>query len=229
MRDEKRRRIIMWIAVVMAVMLLIGAVAWMWERSYYKDQPFTFSQLVFLLLLVPAAVLLLVMFLEPAKKQSRAGDQVIATFSDAFTTVVVPWQGRPVSVVRAPMVPLDQMKGEGNDFTPAETVINVEIVDGKDQHTIVTDFDPAIEVEFKFPGTLIEKASQLAARQEIKIATADDLTSVIQIGFWDGARWVLFTKAKHNYRIQGNASTGYVGKVDLKKWGDPPIGWNPPS
>ena len=44
--------------------------------------------------------------------------------------------------VRAPSVPLDQMKGEGNDFTPAELVINVEVVDAKDEHTVLTDFDP---------------------------------------------------------------------------------------
>lgn len=229
MQDEKRRRVIMGIVVVMTVILLIGVVSWMWERATYKDQPFTFSQLVLLLMIIPMVVLLFAMFMNPSKKQQRSGEPVVAIFSDAFTTVVVPWQGRAVAVVRAPMVPLEQMKGEGNDFTPAELVINVEVVDAKDAHTIVTDFDPAIEVEFKFPGTLIENASKLAARQEIKIGSAADFTSVIQLGFWDGTRWVLFTKEKHNYRIQGNASTGYVGKVNLKKWGDPPIGWNPPK
>jgi hypothetical protein len=102
------------------------------------------------------------------------------------------------------------------------------VVDAKDEHTVLTDFDPPLEIELKFPPSLIKNARELAARQKTTITSADDLASVIKVGFWNGARWVLFTKEKHNYRIQGNDTTGYVGKVNLKKWGDPPIGWNPP-
>jgi hypothetical protein len=230
MKDEKRRKVMLGIALVIVAMLFIGVVAWMWERSYYKDQPFTFSQLVLLMLIIPTVALLFAMFVNPPKKRGGyvAGDQVVATFPETFTTVVIPWQGRPVMAVRAPSVPLDQMKGEGNDFTPAELVINVEVVDAKDEHTVLTDFDPPLEIELKFPPSLIKNARELAARQKTSITSADDLASVIKVGFWNGARWVLFTKEKHNYRIQGNDTTGYVGKVNLKKWGDPPIGWNPP-
>ena len=232
MRDEKRRKVMMGIAVVIAAVVLIGVVSWMWERSYYKDQPFTFSQLVLLLLIVPAVALLFAMFVNPSKKQrggETAGSQVVAPFPEAFTTVVIPWQGRSVIAVRVPSVPLDQLKGEGNDFTPAELVINVEVVDAKDEHTVLTDFDPPLEIEFKFPASLIKNARELAARQQININSADDLAGVIKVGFWNGARWVLFTNEKHNFRIQGNDTTGYVGKVNLRKWGDPPIAWNPPK
>jgi hypothetical protein len=230
MTDEKRRKVLMGIALIIVAMLVIGVVAWMWERSYYKDQPFTFSQLVLLLLIVPVIALLFAAFVNPSKKRGgyTPGDQVVAPFPEAFTTVVIPWQGRPAMAVRAPSVPLDQMKGEGNDFTPAELVINVEVVDANKEHIVLTDFDPPLELEFKFPPSLIKNARDLAARQQASIASADDLVSVIKMGFWNGARWVLFTKEKHNYRIQGNDNTGYVGKVNLKKWGDPPIGWNPP-
>jgi len=234
MKDEKRRRVMMWIAAVVAVLLLIGVVSWMWERSYYGDQPFTFSQLILLLLIIPVGVLLFAMFVNPDKKQrgtSGGGpsNPVVASFPDAFTTVVVPWQGRPVTVVRVPSVPLDQMKGTNNDFEPKELVINVEVVDANKEHTIMTDFDPTLEIEFNFPKTLIDNARKLAAQTDIQINSANDFTSVIKIGFWDGVRWVQFTRENHAYRIQGNESTGYVGKVNLKKWGAPPIAWNPPK
>lgn len=234
MKDEKRRRVMMWIAAVVAVLLLIGVVSWIWERSYYGDQPFTFSQLILLLLIIPVGVLLFAMFVNPDKKQrgtSGGGpsNPVVASFPDAFTTVVVPWQGRPVTVVRVPSVPLDQMKGTNNDFEPKELVINVEVVDANKEHTIMTDFDPTLEIEFNFPKTLIDNARKLAAQTDIQINSANDFTSVIKIGFWDGVRWVQFTRENHAYRIQGNESTGYVGKVNLTKWGAPPIAWNPPK
>lgn len=231
MTDEKRRKVLMGIALIIVAMLVIGVVAWMWERSYYKDQPFTFSQLVLLLLIIPVIALLFAAFVNPSKKHGgyTPGDQVVATFPEAFTTVVIPWQGRPAIAIRAPSVPLDQMKGEGNDFTPAELVINVEVVDANNEHMVLTDFDPPLELEFKFPPSLIQHAREMAGRQQTTIASADDLVQVIKVGFWNGARWVLFTPEKHNYRIQGNDNTGYVGKVNLKKWGDPPIAWNPPK
>ena len=167
MKDEKRRRVMMWIAAVVAVLLLIGVVSWIWERSYYGDQPFTFSQLILLLLIIPVGVLLFAMFVNPDKKQrgtSGGGpsNPVVASFPDAFTTVVVPWQGRPVTVVRVPTVPLDQMKGTNNDFEPKELVINVEVVDANKEHTIMTDFDPTLEIEFNFPKTLIDNARKLS-------------------------------------------------------------------
>jgi hypothetical protein len=231
MKDEKRRKVLMGIALVIVAMLLIGVVAWMWERSYYQNQPFTFSQLVLLLLIIPVVALLFAMFVNPSKKRggAGAGEQVVALFPEVFTTVVIPWQGRPAIAVRAPTVPLDQMKGEGNEFTPAELVANIEVVDANDEHKVLTDFDPPLEFEFKFPPSLIKNARALATRQQIAASSAEDLASVIKVGFWNGARWVLFTKEKHNYRIQGNDNTGYVGKVNLKKWGDPPIAWNPPK
>ncbi|HTP09190.1 MAG TPA: hypothetical protein VMP08_13130 [Anaerolineae bacterium] len=230
MRDEKRRRVMMWITVALAVVLLIGVVSWMWERTYYKDQPFTFSQLILLLLIIPVGALLFAMFINPSKKQHGVtpGGQVVAPFPEAFTTVVIPWQGRPAIAVRAPSVPLDQMKGEGNDFTPAELVINVEVVDANDEHTVLSDFDPPLELEFKFPASLIKNAREIAARQQIVIKSADDFVAVIKVGFWNGTRWVLFTPEKHNFRIQGSETMGYVGKVNLKKWGDPPVAWDPP-
>lgn len=231
MEDEKRRKIMMVIAAIIAVGVLIGVTAWIFERSYYKDEPFKFSQMILLLLIIPVVALLFAMFINPPKKQRGnvgPGNQVVATFPEAFTTVVIPWQGRSAIAVRAPSVPLEQMKGEGNDFTPSQLVINVEIVDANDQHTVLTDFDPPLELEFKFPPSQIEKARQLAAQQKLASSSADDLANVIKVGFWNGARWVLFTKAKHNFRVQGNDTNGYVGKVDLKKWGDPPIAWHPP-
>ncbi len=230
MQDEKRRRVMMWIAAVIAVLLLIGITAWVFERSYYKDEPFKFSQLILLLLIIPVVALLFAMFVNPSKKQrgtESSGGQVVAPFPEALTTVVIPWQGRSVVAVRVPSVSLDQMKGEGNDFTPAELVINVEVVDAKDMHTVLTDFDPPLEIEFKFPASLIKNARDLAVQQKRSINSADDLVGVIQVGFWNGLRWVLFTKEKHNFRIQGNDTTGYVGKVNLRKWGDPPIAWSP--
>ncbi len=231
MEDEKRRKIMMVIAAIIAVGVLIGVTAWIFERSYYKDEPLRFSQMILLLLIIPVVALLFAMFVNPKKKQPGGvtpGGQVVAPFPEVFTTVVIPWQGRQAVAIRAPSVTLDQMRGENNDFTPAELVANIEIVDANDQHTVLTDFDPPVELEFKFPPTLIENARKLAASRELKASKAEDFLAVIKVGFWDGTRWVLFTPEKHNFRIQGSDTYGYVGKVDLKKWGDPPIAWNPP-
>ncbi len=80
------------------------------------------------------------------------------------------------------------MKGEGNDFTPAELVINVEVVDANDAHTVLTDFDPPLEIEFKFPAFPDQKRQGTGrpAEDEHRLC-ADDLASMIKVGFWNGA------------------------------------------
>ena len=72
------------------------------------------------------------------------------------------------------------------------------------------------------------------AEQESKVLnpgepTPAQIAAAMQLGFWDGCRWVLFTKEKHNFRILPNnqPETGGVEIVDISKWGDPPISHGP--
>jgi hypothetical protein len=217
----------MWIVLIIAALTLIGVVAWMWERAYYANQPFTFSQLVFLLLLIPVFALIFVFFANPSKKaQTDPSQPLVGDFPDKGVLVIVPWQGRPVAVIAAPSLPLDRMKSDRDEFTPDELVINVEVVDGHDQHIVLTDFDPSVEMQFKLSPRQIEAARKLAVDQKKPAETPEDLAAVIKVGFWDGARWVLFTREKHGFQIVGSQDS-LVAKVRLKKWGDPPIAWTP--
>ena len=109
-------------------------------------------------------------------------------------------------------------------------MINVELVDANDPMTILTDFDPAFELRAKYTPEDMARLEQAKTAYYqgggIKGGIGEP---VFQLGFWNGCKWVLFTKEKHNYRIVPNIppETGGFEVVNISKWGDPAIGHGP--
>ena len=225
--DLVRRRRLMVLIVIVAVLAFIGVASWMYERAT-SDRPFTFSQLIFLLMLIPVVVLVVAFFVNPSRKSNTSGGDpsqpLVADFPEEKSVVIVPWQGHAAIVHKAPSLPMSKLASEHDDFTPSVLIINAEIVDARDERTILTDFDPPIEIQVKFPDTVIANARKRASQTK-SAPSNDDVLAALQLGFWDGSRWVLFTKEKHNFRLL--TTGGIVGVVTLKKWGDPPVGAGP--
>lgn len=152
----------------------------------------------------------------------KSGD-LIADFSEEGVSVKIPPQRslQKLLAKTVPAVPINQLSSKNDEFKPVRFVIHVELVDANDPDTILTDFDPAFELQVKYtPEDLarLEQAKTDYYQRGGKQGDKDEPT--FQLGFWDGHRWVLFTKKKHNYRIEPNdpPETGGFEIVDISKW-----------
>jgi hypothetical protein len=178
-------------------------------------------------------MLLLVSLLDILSNRSRKGGNmcyskdVIVDFPVEGVRVKIPPQNSkkkmyPKSV---PSVPIDKLRSDQDhdEFTPARFVINVEIVDANNPMTIMTDFDPPIEIWVKCTEEDLTRLENAKAKyRQAGDAVDGKGEPVSQLGFWNGSRWVLFTK-KHNYKIMPDGSE----YVKLSKWGDPPMAHGP--
>jgi hypothetical protein len=164
-----------------------------------------------------------------------SSEEVIVDFPKEGVRVRIPPQNGQDSQKKmlpksVPSLPISKLSSNEDEFKPAKLVINVEVVDADDPLTILTDFDPAFEIRAKYTSSdLMQLEKAKTAYYQGGGAIGGKGEPVFQLGFWNGCRWVLFTKAKHNYRIEPNnpPHTGGVEIVDISKWGDPPIGHGP--
>ena len=225
-KEPRNRTLLLWLAIIIVALTVIGAMSMIFDASR------SFLGIVIILMLIPTVVLVFAMLVNPAKRGGHSGGDpstpLVADYPDKGVTVIVPWQGRAVIVQSMPSVPLDQLKSERDAFKPGGLLMNPEVLDARHPETVLTTFEPPMEIQVKFPNAAIENARQLVRKQkqnEKYEPTTDEVVAALQLGFWDGARWVQFTKEKHKLRFLTTA--GIVGVVSLSKWGDPPIGWGP--
>jgi len=75
--------------------------------------------------------------------------------------------------------------------------------------TVLTAFGPAFELRIRYMAADVTAAGG----------------GQIWMGFWDGAKWVLFTAAKHQFSLEPDSTpaTGGHSVVMISNWGDPPI------
>jgi len=133
----------------------------------------------------------------------------IAGVSGAVTATV-PAQKNNVKVKVNTTDPgsLANMPG-GADFRPDRAITNLVLEDEARPGTVLTQFDPAFELRIRY--------------------TAADVTAAgggqLKMAFWNGTKWVLFTAAKHQFRLEPDATpaTGGHGVAMISSWGDPPI------
>jgi hypothetical protein len=96
-------------------------------------------------------------------------------------------------------------------FSPRRTLVNFVVVESAYAEKLVTTFDPPLKLEVKY------------TEQDVTNAKGKELT----LAFWNGSVWVPFTKAKHKFRRQDDASGGGTAYVEITSWGDPPLAWGP--
>lgn len=157
---------------------------------------------------------------------------VIVDFPKEGVRVKIPKQKSLQKMVArtVPSVPISKLSSNEDEFKPARFVINVEVVDANDPMTILTDFDPAFEIQVKYTSYDLKRLEQAKMAYKLAGGTMGGKGEpVFQLGFWNGRRWVLFTKEKHNYRIVPNIppDTGGFEVVDISQWGDPLMAHGP--
>jgi hypothetical protein len=137
-------------------------------------------------------------------------------FDEERVTITVPDQKvKKAKAVKLPLGKLDEMRGREGGFKPGRLVINFALVDEDNPETILTEFDPPFELRVRYTRGDLERAKKAGKS--------------LELGFWNGDEWVVFTQEKHQFELQPDAqeNAGGYGVVLISHWGDPNIGWAP--
>jgi hypothetical protein len=216
MEDEKRRRRMLWIAIIIAVLAVIGA------TSIIFDSTLTFGRIVLVLLLIPVILLVFAAIVNPPPKHDKSDptQPIVANFEDKNVTVTVKYQGFAVQVLRLPYAPLEEMHSMQetlrDEFTPRRVLLNVVVARQDNPDLLVTKFSTPIEIRMGYTTVDVRHAQGKDLRQP-------------QFGFWDGCHWVLFTEKKHQLRYEPADRPDLAGYaiVTLSEWADPALAAGP--
>jgi hypothetical protein len=182
------------------------------------------SNELLLIFAVALVLILLLIFLIPAARskdhEPHEGDPVVEDFADKHVQVTVPWQGYLVKVLRLPYPPLSEMppiEVAGQPW-PHHVLLNVVVARHDNPDALVIQFNPALTLRMAYSMEDLERARGFKLDYPV-------------FGFWDGCKWVLFTKEKHGLSYEPNASptpevAGYA-VVRLTAWNDPSIAGGP--
>jgi hypothetical protein len=215
MEDEKRRRRLLWIAIIITVLAVIGV------TSIIFDSTLTFGRIVLVLLLIPVILLVFAVIVNPPPK--HAGDPtqpIIKEYGDKNVTVTVKYQGYAVDVLRLPSPPLEELHastdGLPDEFTPHRVLLNVVVARQDNPDLLVTKFSTPIEIRAGYTAVDLRRAKEKDFSQP-------------QFGFWDGCHWILFTEKKHQlrYELSDRADLAGYAVVTLSVWSDPLLGYGP--
>jgi hypothetical protein len=96
-------------------------------------------------------------------------------------------------------------------FKPIRVVANIVLVEQSNSDVQLTDLPQPVEIEVRY------RLSDHAAAAGKPLALA----------FWDGEKWVYFSRAKHSYELMPDEDPqkGGVATITITRWGDPPIAW----
>jgi hypothetical protein len=130
------------------------------------------------------------------------------TASGKVVTVTVPWQGNAISIENLNLDPNEKVPSSP-DFTVIRQVINFEARNL--DKSILKVFNPKMSIRVDYTAVDVEKVGGDPSR--------------LRLGFWDGNRWVAFTKAKHDYQLTGDKTGGFAS-VSVATWDDRPIAWD---
>ncbi len=181
------------------------------------------NELLFIFVLALVLILLLI-FLIPAARgkhhEPHEGQAVVEDFPDKHVQVTVPWQGYGIKVLRLPYPPLSEMppiEVAGQPW-PRLVVLNVVVARQDDPDALVIAFNPALTLRMAYSLEDLQRAKEFKLEYPV-------------FGFWDGCKWVLFTREKHalSYEPSQNPTTEIAGYaiVQLTAWNDPSIGKGP--
>ena len=215
MDDEKRRRRLFWIAIIIVALTVIGA------TSIIFDSTLTFGRIVLVLLLIPVILLVFAVIVNPAPKRPDDPTQpIVKEYGDKNVTVTVKYQGFAVDVLRVPSPPLEEMhaatEGLPDEFTPHRVLLNVVVARRDNPDLLVTKFSTPIEIRAGYTAVDLRRAKEKNLSQP-------------EFGFWDGCRWILFTEKKHQLRFEPSDRADLAGYavVTLGAWADPALGYGP--
>lgn len=126
-------------------------------------------------------------------------------FEEENVVVTVPTQAvrRVLSIVLLDPDP-NELPATPNVFEPTRRVINFEVRES-DGEALVQKFSPPMVLQV---GIGEDELGLVAAGYELKLA------------YWDGSRWVVFTKEEHQLEFHSDFAI-----VLVRHWGDATVGW----
>ena len=131
-------------------------------------------------------------------------------------TVTVPEQKtkKKVRIEKLAKDSLDKMKSKPGGFKPGRVVFNFQIVDEYDPSKVLTTFDPPFELRVRYTPADLKRAQ--------------DAGKPLQLAFWNGREWVIFTDEKHQFKLEPDSQgSGGEGVAMISHWGDPNVAWGP--
>src|SRR5512143_156830 len=81
-------------------------------------------------------------------------------FDKEGVIVKFPGQGRPIQVQQLDLPTIDSMPTVTGGFLPFRLVINLKVVDAEQPNTVVSVFDPPIEVRVRFITSDLDNAAK---------------------------------------------------------------------
>lgn len=135
-------------------------------------------------------------------------------FEQEGVQVNVPQPARKIKAISLPRQALKNMPPKPGGFQPGRVVINIALVYEDAPDEFLTEFDSPFELRVRYTPGDLRRAQQ--ANQSLQLA------------FWDGSDWVVFTRSKHQFELvpEEHGEGGY-GVVQLSRWGDPNVAWGP--
>jgi hypothetical protein len=135
------------------------------------------------------------------------------TFLDGDVVVDVPEvAGKKLRPVKLDIGPVD-MDPKTGDFKPIRVVANIALEDEANPGKYLTELGESVEIQVRY-----RPDDMKAARKDNK---------PLALGFWDGQRWIRFTREKHNFELRPDSAvedSGF-GVIVINRWGDPPTSW----
>lgn len=207
--------------VLSAAVVLLSIVA---VASLVANIPAPFFQTVALVALALAAILSLVVLVgwSTPPPGGDLPEKLVADFGDEGVTVTVPWQGMQMKVRKLPPLQIPDHAKDPNTYARSSQsagsisdppltgrrVINFEVVSADDpSETPLPGFTKPIEIRVAYTQQDVDHAKGVEN---------------LALGFWDGRRWMHFTKQKHGFELKGGAGIAHV-----RRWDDPQIVWGP--
>ena len=132
------------------------------------------------------------------------------TFAGGEVTVSIPANLTPaLKAVSLDIGAVDMQPSSG--FRPIRTVANIAIEQVGNPGVYLTDLPAAVHFKVKYR----DADKQIAGGKPLVLA------------FWDGAKWLPLSGAKHGLKLTAYADSkkGGYGNFSITKWGDPPISW----
>jgi hypothetical protein len=96
-------------------------------------------------------------------------------------------------------------------FQPIRIVANIVIETQNNPGVALTDLGGTLTFRVKYRLADLQAAG----------------SKPLVLAFWDGARWVPLTTAKHGFKLTAyaNPADGGYATISISRWADPPISW----
>jgi hypothetical protein len=139
-------------------------------------------------------------------------------FANEKTTIEAKRQktGKNVKIVKLTSKKMSEVPERAGVFKPGRLIMNFAGENEGEPGVVLTHFNPPLELRVKFT-----KADQDRVSDPVK-----DL----KMAFWseDEDNWVLFTKDKHQYKVEmNNSGKGGTATAFITHWGDPQVAIGP--